>query len=137
LADCGHRGLPSGLPFSIIDKPGQRRHPAREFQPELFGRRLYSGRRFAAFERILQPAAFVRSCPIGTVVGGVFLACSNSGVGAVNNPSFDSANPFGNTQRNAFTGPGQKNVDLSLIKFIPFTERIRGEFRIEAFNIFN
>ena len=34
-------------------------------------------------------------------------------------------------------GPGQRNVDLSLFKAIKFTERFRGQFRAEAFNIGN
>jgi hypothetical protein len=34
-------------------------------------------------------------------------------------------------------GPGQKNLDFSVVKFIPFTERVRGEFRTEFFNLFN
>ena len=58
-------------------------------------------------------------------------------VGVVTNPSFDPAHPFGNTPRNFLTGPGQKNVDISLIKFIPITERVKGEFRAEFFNAFN
>ena len=45
--------------------------------------------------------------------------------------------PFGNTGRNILTGPGQKNVDFSVVKYLPFTERWRGEFRTEFFNIFN
>jgi hypothetical protein len=55
----------------------------------------------------------------------------------VTNPAFDPNAPFGNTQRNFLTGPGQKNVDLSFIKVIPFSERIRGELRAEMFNLFN
>ena len=50
---------------------------------------------------------------------------------------FDPNAPFGNTGRNILTGPGQKNVDFSVVKFIPFTERVRGEFRTEFFNLFN
>ena len=50
---------------------------------------------------------------------------------------FDRNAPFGNTGRNILTGPGQKNVDFSVVKFIPFTESVRGEFRTEFFNLFN
>ncbi len=34
-------------------------------------------------------------------------------------------------------GPDQRNVDFSVVKFIPFTETVGGEFRTEFFNIFN
>src|SRR5262249_11764581 len=60
-----------------------------------------------------------------------------TGVGVVNNPAFDPSHPFGDTPRNFLTGPGQKNVDVSFIKLIPLTERLRGEFRAEFFNAFN
>lgn len=44
---------------------------------------------------------------------------------------------FGNTGRNILRGPRQRNVDLSINKLIPVTERIRAEFRGELFNAFN
>jgi hypothetical protein len=127
----------SGLPFSIIDNPGnaviQRANFNRNFNGDIYT----SGSVSERLNGFFNTAAFLRSCPVGTVVAGNFVACSNAGAGAVNNPSFDPLSPFGNTPRNFLTGPGQKNVDISLIKIIPFTERFRGEFRIEAFNVFN
>ncbi len=127
----------TGLPFSVVDNVGnaviQRANFNRNFTGDIYTAGDVSQRLTGYFNT----AAFVRSCPIGTLVGGALVACSNSGAGVVNNPLFDPANPFGNTTRNGFTGPGQKNVDISLIKFIPFTERVRGEFRLEAFNVFN
>jgi Carboxypeptidase regulatory-like domain/TonB dependent receptor/TonB-dependent Receptor Plug Domain len=44
---------------------------------------------------------------------------------------------FGNTGRNIIQGPNQKNVDISIIKFFPVTERFKFEFRTEFFNAFN
>jgi len=44
---------------------------------------------------------------------------------------------FGNTGRNILRGPAQQNVDISLIKFFPVTERVKVEFRTEFFNAFN
>lgn len=127
----------TGLPFSIVDNVGnaviQRANYNRNFVGDIYTPGDASQRLNGFFNQ----AAFVRSCPIGTLVGGVLVACSNNGTGAVNNPLFDPANPFGNTTRNGFTGPGQKNVDISMIKFIPFSERLRGELRLEAFNVFN
>ena len=44
---------------------------------------------------------------------------------------------FGNTGRNILRGPNQENVDISLIKYFPITERMKFEFRSEFFNAFN
>jgi hypothetical protein len=44
---------------------------------------------------------------------------------------------FGNTGRNILKGPNQKNVDISIIKYFPVTERVKMEFRAEFFNAFN
>jgi hypothetical protein len=43
---------------------------------------------------------------------------------------------YGNTPRNAFRGPGQFNIDLSLIKNTRFG-RVNWELRVEAFNLLN
>ena len=51
------------------------------------------------------------------------------------------ANPavgtFGNIGRNAIYGPGFGSVDFSVFKSTPITERLRAEFRVEIFNLFN
>ncbi len=44
---------------------------------------------------------------------------------------------FGTSGRNILRGPAQENVDFSIIKFFPVTERIKVEFRTEFFNVFN
>jgi outer membrane receptor protein involved in Fe transport len=44
---------------------------------------------------------------------------------------------FGNMGRNAVYGPGQYNIDLSIIKTTKVTERATFEFRWEMFNAFN
>jgi hypothetical protein len=44
---------------------------------------------------------------------------------------------FGNMGRNAIYGPGQYNIDLSLMKTTKITERATLEFRWELFNAFN
>jgi hypothetical protein len=46
---------------------------------------------------------------------------------------------FGNSGRNILTGPGTKQLDLSLFKDFPLGERAdrRLQFRVEAFNAFN
>src|SRR5262249_57346951 len=40
-------------------------------------------------------------------------------------------------QRNGYTGPRFFNSDLSLFKDFRITERVAGQFRFEAFNVFN
>ena len=44
---------------------------------------------------------------------------------------------YGTAGRNIFRGPHLYTTDLSLFKNIPFSERVRFQFRIEAFNAFN
>ena len=44
---------------------------------------------------------------------------------------------FGNTGRNILRGPNQRNVDISIIKYFPVSERMKLEFRGEFFNVFN
>jgi hypothetical protein len=125
----------SGLPFSVIDNPNNavfsRANAAAGGGSILTGS---NGQYFNA-------NAFVHSCPFGvaapTQPAPFNFVCANQAVGAVTNPTFDPSNPFGNTPRNFLTGPGQKNIDLSLIKFIPITERIKAEARVEFFNAFN
>jgi hypothetical protein len=44
---------------------------------------------------------------------------------------------FGNAGRNIMRGPSLDNVDLSVTKRFSLSERIRGDFRSEFFNLFN
>jgi hypothetical protein len=44
---------------------------------------------------------------------------------------------FGNLGRNTFTGPGYKNVDLSVLKETRLGEKLRIQSRFEMFNVFN
>ena len=45
--------------------------------------------------------------------------------------------PYGTSGRNIIRGPDQRNVDFSIVKFIPVTEATKFEFRTEFFNLFN
>ncbi len=47
------------------------------------------------------------------------------------------AGRFGNEGRNIVQGPGKANVDLSLARTFPMTERLNLQFRAEAFNAMN
>ena len=44
---------------------------------------------------------------------------------------------FGDLRRNQIYGPGFSDVDLSVFKNIPITERVKAQFRVELFNLFN
>lgn len=48
-----------------------------------------------------------------------------------------AAGTFGSAHRNTLIGPGYSNVDLSLGKEFPMTEKIRLQVRGDAFNAFN
>ncbi len=117
----------SGLPFSVIDNPGNAVFSRANFNPSFTGEVQCSGDVSACLNNYFTQGAFVTSRP----------RLDGTSVGVVNNPTFDPRAPFGNTPRNFLTGPGQKNVDLSVIKFIPINERVRGEVRAEFFNVFN
>jgi len=45
--------------------------------------------------------------------------------------------PFGTSGRNILRGPDQRNVDFSIVKFIPIQEKTKLEFRSEFFNALN
>ena len=44
---------------------------------------------------------------------------------------------FGSLGRNSLPGPNYRNFDLSLFKTTPITDRVRLQFRVETFNLFN
>ena len=119
--------LQTGTPFSVVDIVGNNIIQRANFAPGFTGSIETSGSTQSRLNGFFNTAAFVLSRPI--LAGG--------NLGTPNNPTFDPNNPFGNTSRNFLYGPGQKNMDLSVVKFIPITETVKGEFRTEFFNIFN
>lgn len=120
LNDWGVNGIltfQSGLPFSVVQAPDNNTIQRANLRPGFAGSIEGSGRAQDRLNQYFNINAFAPS----TLAGGFF----------------DRNAPFGNTGRNILTGPGQKNVDFSIVKFIPFTESVRGEFRTEFFNLFN
>ena len=87
---------------------------------------------------------------IANPFAGVSHSFNKSGVTWINPASFClpiadggtdtgcTPNVFGGTlRRNQIYGPGFADLDLSVFKNIPITERIKAQFRIETFNTFN
>jgi hypothetical protein len=62
-----------------------------------------------------------------------------AGANWLNPAAFTSPTPgtFGNSKRNSFYGPGYSDVDFSVFKNTPITERVSTQFRVEMFNLFN
>ena len=48
-----------------------------------------------------------------------------------------AGNLWGDSGRNVLRGPAQRNLDFSVNKRIPVTERVAAEFRSEFFNVLN
>jgi hypothetical protein len=75
---------------------------------------------------------------VGNPYSGVSHSFSKSGVQWVNPAAFAvPASGFGTLRRNQIYGPGFSDVDLSVFKNIPITERVKAQFRVEFFNLFN
>ena len=117
----------TGLPFSVVDAPNNNIIQRANFASGFSGNVATSGSTQSRLNAYFNTAAFVTSRP----------RVDGTSVGAVNNATFDPNTPFGNTGRNAFFGPGQKNFDISVIKFLPLSERYKVELRAEFFNAFN
>ena len=49
----------------------------------------------------------------------------------------ESGNRFGSAGRTTVKAPGQNQLDISLLKNVQWTERVRMQFRTEFFNAFN
>jgi hypothetical protein len=62
-----------------------------------------------------------------------------AGASWLNPNAFTSPAPgtFGNSRRNSFYGPGYGDVDFSVFKNTPITERVSTQFQVSMFNLFN
>ncbi len=91
----------------------------------------------ASGSALLNRADFVASPPPVEIGGSVKQRLDQY----FNRPAFarTCANtaPYGTSGRNIIRGPGQRNVDFSIIKFVRVTETTKLEFRTEFFNVFN
>ncbi len=117
----------SGYPFSVVD--GFNRSRNLQTDPIADRPDLLSGARYEDL-----PKGVSRGCgniPAGTPVGTPnlwFDPCAFT---------LQPAGYYGNVARNALTGPGFANVDLSWSKTFSLSEEQTLEFRADFFNIFN
>ncbi|HEV2645682.1 MAG TPA: carboxypeptidase-like regulatory domain-containing protein [Acidobacteriaceae bacterium] len=117
--------LQSGFPFSpqLGYNPtgsGDSRNPVRPDRNPAFTGSLYThGSTAQKAAQYFNPAAF--SAPISTLSG----------------TSTITGGYVGNASRDSLTGPGYKNLDLSLGKVTQLNDRVRLQFRAEFFNILN
>ncbi|HEY6293211.1 MAG TPA: carboxypeptidase regulatory-like domain-containing protein [Terriglobia bacterium] len=69
-----------------------------------------------------------------TTTGGVLLSSNGQTIGPWQRPQVGQ---LGNTPWDSLYGPHFYEVDMSLFKNFKITEKVAGQFRAEAFNIFN
>jgi hypothetical protein len=76
---------------------------------------------------------------IGDPNSGVNQSLANGYIQWLNPAAFVLPSPgtFGNEKRDQFYGPGFASVDFSVFKTTPVTEKIKAQFRVEMFNLFN
>jgi hypothetical protein len=125
--------LQSGLPFSVLDSgAGTLFGPATYFTTGSLapGATLEDARRSGNVSSrvneffntsVFVPAPFIAD---GGVIDGRY-------------PVTGGGTIFGNLGRNILSGPGQRNVDMALIKRTELGEKASLVFRWEVFNIFN
>ncbi len=106
----------TGTPFAILTDATAFNNAYASFAPgRTLGSATKSGSAIDRLDAYFDPTAFVPACNGQTCAAG----------------------DFGNVPRNPMRGPGQSNIDFSVVKFIPVTETQKLEFRTEFFNIFN
>ncbi|PYX82378.1 MAG: TonB-dependent receptor [Acidobacteria bacterium] len=81
---------------------------------------------------------------IGDPFAGISHRFNKAGVTWINTAAFCTPsltclpnNPIGDVRRNQYYGPGFADVDLSVFKNIPITERLKMQLRAEMYNLFN
>ena len=137
-------GFPLSIPaqlyggFASIDTPG----PSAAGDPAIANAIFASGFKSIPLENprtnanvYFNPAAFTTAQSSDTAGNCSAIAPNEfpSDAQAVNCPSLRT---YG-LPRNFFRAPGRTNLDLALAKKVAIRENLQGEFRVEAFNLFN
>src|SRR5882724_9775771 len=113
-------GQPFHLVFSEDDFDGSGQFFAK---PDVVGPIVYHQRDPNNF---LDLSAFMVPCtPIASGFDGTALSCTRG------------TRHFGNLGRNSLIGPNFRQLDFSIFKITPITERLKMELRFEAYNLIN
>ena len=123
-----------GLPYDRPNRPANVKTAGfsnSQFENGIFGNPALT---FSSSGFSRTSVALQTFCPYGlnSIIDDGFVPI-NSGPGSQCVPVGED----GNLSRNAFRGPAFKDVDLSLVKTTAVSERVKVEFRADAFNLFN
>jgi hypothetical protein len=108
----GILNLRSGFPFTVglgFDQVGNGTNNVQSERPNMAPGYTYASAVTGDPNQYLNPAAF----------------------------ALQPAGFYGDESRNAFIGPNLKDLDFSVVKRTSISERLKTEFRFEAFNLFN
>jgi hypothetical protein len=108
----GILNLRSGFPFTVglgFDQVGNGTNNVQSERPNMAPGYTYASAVTGNPNQYLNPAAF----------------------------ALQPAGFYGDESRNAFIGPNLKDLDFSVVKRTSISERLKTEFRFEAFNLFN
>jgi hypothetical protein len=84
-----------------------------------------TGRNYRFLQNLASKPSFI--CPGTKTINATNPATCSSSITGV----------YGNEQRDTFTGPNFRTIDVSLFKHTPITEHVMSELRVEIFNVFN
>jgi len=115
----GGFNLHTGQPFNY--------NPGLPLLPGSGSYNYYSGTQRPGLDLICNPFAGVNQS----------FSAAAGGSQWINPACFAQTTGIGNVRRNQFYGPAFLDVDLSVIKNIPITERVSIQLRAEMFNLFN
>jgi hypothetical protein len=126
--------LQSGLPFTVTTGADNNTDGITNDRPNVVGggtaRLTDNGKsRVAAINNWISPAQFCQynaTTPIGTGLTPN-AACTGAG----------PAGSAGTVRQNAFDAPGRRDIDASIFRDFPITERVKFQLRGEATNVFN
>jgi hypothetical protein len=132
----------TGVPFSIFDSTASLNAGSLIGVPRYVPSTAISSYQTGS-GTLLGPNNYaILTLPPGVSFVNPALAYTGSPYNSGANPYYYGISDFGPfpsnmTGRNAFRGPGAWNFDLAAAKNFAVTERVKVEFRAEAFNIFN